>query len=250
MESLIGKTALVTGAGSGIGRATAIRLAEDGVDVGVVELDEESGRETVETIRDLGQSAVFVQTDVSDESQVESMVPDVENELGSIDLAFNNAGVAEPGKPLVDRTIQEWDRVMDVNSRGTWLCLKQEIRSMLESGGGTIVNMASVAGQVGFAEHSAYSTSKHGVVGLTKTAALEYIDEGIRINAVCPSFVDTPMLKEAEDRELIETLKQINPTGRLGRPDEIADAVAWLLSEQSSYVVGHALTVDGGLTAT
>jgi len=250
MESLSGKTAIITGGASGIGRATAQRLAGEGVDLGIVDTDREAGEKTTELIREAGQSAIFVDVDVSDENQVASLVPAVSDELGEIDLAFNNAGIAEPGETIVDRKIEEWDRILDVNTRGVWLCLKQEIKHMLDAGGGRIVNMASVAGQVGFPEHGAYSTSKHGVIGLTKTAALEYISEGIRINAVCPSFVDTPMLRESEEAELIETVKQVNPSGRLGAPEEVADAVTWLLSEQSSYVVGHALTVDGGLTVT
>jgi NAD(P)-dependent dehydrogenase (short-subunit alcohol dehydrogenase family) len=244
------KTALVTGGSSGIGRATALAFAEAGAQVVVAARRVSEGEETIDLIRQAGGEARYVQADVSVQTDIEGLVEFCVKSYGGLDFACNNAGIeGTPYVPTVDYEEDVWDRVMAVNLKGVWLCLKAEIRQMLKGGGGSIVNMASVAGLKGGRIGSAYYASKHGVIGLTKAAAVEYATEGIRINAVCPAVIKTEMAERSffHDKELTERLLAKHPVGRLGTPEEVAAAVVWLCSDSASFVTGHALPVDGGL---
>jgi NAD(P)-dependent dehydrogenase (short-subunit alcohol dehydrogenase family) len=243
-------TALVTGAASGIGRATAERFAEAGANVVAADLDREGAEATAAALRDAGGEAHALTVDVTDSAQVEAMVAETVDRYGSLDVAFNNAGIEEGTGDTAELAEDTWDRVVGTNLKGVWLCLKHELPVMVEHGGGAIVNTASIAGfaSVGSAP---YVASKHGVVGLTRTAATEYADEGVRVNAVCPGFVDTPLLDRAreESPEELELAVEAQPLGRMGEPGEIADTVRWLLSEEASFVTGNAYPVDGGFLA-
>jgi NAD(P)-dependent dehydrogenase (short-subunit alcohol dehydrogenase family) len=246
-----GKVALVTGASSGIGRATALAFAANGAAVVIADVNEQDGQAAANEIADSGGRSIFVATDVSKRAEVEELVSQTVSAYGGLDFAFNNAGIEGEMASTVDCTEEDWDRVLGINLKGIWLCMRAEIPVMLERGGGSIVNCASVAGLVGFTNACAYSASKHGVVGLTKTTALEYSTSGIRVNAVCPGVIDTPMIQryvhihpEAEG-----ALASGEPVGRLGQPEEIANAVVWLSSAKASFVTGHAMAVDGGWVA-
>ena len=248
---LDGKIALVTGGGSGIGRETAVLFANHGAKVAVADLNPVGGQETVQMIRYAGGTAVFSQTDVSQAAQVENMVNGVVAEYGRLDIAFNNAGIDGIPVRTADSSEDEYDRIMAVNAKGVWLCLKYELQQMLLQGGGTIINTASVAGLIGAHSMSAYAASKHAVVGLTKTAAVEYAGKGIRVNAVCPAIIRTAMVERAFAHlpQLEQGAIQNNPSHRIGDPREVAEAVLWLASDASSFTTGATLTVDGGLTA-
>jgi len=248
MSDLDGKVALVTGGGSGLGRASAIAFANEGASVVVADIDEAGGAATVEAVEAAGTEAVFLRTDVTQESQVEALVAGAVARFGRLDCALNNAGTTGPGAFTADYSVEDWNRTITLNLTSVFLCLRQEIPVMLAGGGGTIVNMASGAGLMGFAGLPAYVASKHGVVGLTRAAALEYGAQGVRINAVCPGSTRTPMLEGfmGGDPKIEKMMTRSVPLGRLGRPEEIADAVVWLCSDASSFVVGHALAVDGG----
>jgi len=249
-ESFDGKVARVTGAGSGIGLATAKAFAEAGASVVLADRCEEAVRAAAEELIAGGRKALAVRCDVTDDAQVASMVDQTVSSFGRLDAAFNNAGVMSRRVETAEISSDEWDRVMAVNLRGVWSCMKYELRQMLRNGG-AIVNCSSIGGVIGVAGLAAYHASKHGVIGLTKTAALEYATRGIRINAVCPGSINTPMAQELTDGDpkvLAEFLKD-EPIGRLGAPEEIAAAVLWLCSPGASYVIGHALLVDGGYTA-
>lgn len=250
-QDLIGKTALVTGAGSGIGRAGAQAFALAGARVVVADLDPRGGAETVALIAGAGGQALFVQADVTQAAQVEALVGQAVSAYGGLDCAFNNAGIGGTGASTAEYTEEDWDRLMAVNLKGVWLCLKYELRQMLRQGGGTIVNNASVWGVAGLENAPAYTASKHGVVGLTKVAALENATTGIRVNAVCPGFTHTPSTERllVDRPQMKAKIAALQPIGRLGTPAEVAAAVLWLCSPASSFVTGQALGVDGGLLA-
>ena len=252
--TLEGKIALVTGGGSGIGQATSLTFAREGAKVVVADVNADGGEETVTQIKVAGGDAFFVHADVSRASDVEAMVKTAVQTFGRLDCAFNNAGIEGMLAPIHEYSEDVWDRVISINLKGVWLCLKYEIAQMLEQGGGAIVNTASTAGLVGSGSGlSAYVAAKHGVVGLTKTAALEYAKMGIRVNAVCPGVIRTPMVERAfglgTSPEIQERLDARHPIGRIGTPQEIADAVLWLCSDAASFVTGHAMPIDGGLVA-
>ncbi|MDO8651739.1 MAG: SDR family oxidoreductase [Undibacterium sp.] len=245
------KSVLVTGAASGIGRAASLAFARAGAKVTVADLDRAGGVETVAMIRQAGGVADFIQTNVCKAAEVEALIAQIVATHGRLDCAFNNAGIEIEHLPLADSDEESFDKIMNVNVKGIWLCMKHEIRQMLKQGGGTIVNTASVAGLVGAPLQPIYAASKHAVVGLTKTAAAEYGRAGIRINTVCPGIIRTPMLDQALLREprREKTIVKVHPIGRLGEAEEVSNAALWLCSDLSSFVTGHQLAVDGGLTA-
>lgn len=248
---LDGKVALVTGAGSGIGRASARALAREGAKVVVSDVVVEGGEETVRMIEESGGEATFVKADVSKASEVEALVNSAVEAYGKLDCAHNNAGIEGTMGSTVECGEENWDRTININLKGVWLGLKYEIPRMSEGGGGAIVNTASVAGLVGFQNLPAYVASKHGVVGITRTAALEYAQQGIRVNAVCPGVIRTPMVERilGGDPEAAAQFTALEPVGRMGTPEEIAEAVGWMCSDAASFVTGHAMAVDGGLVA-
>lgn len=250
MDAFIGKVALVTGAASGIGRTTAQLYASEGAKVVVSDVSEKGGEETVRLIQDNGSDAVFIQTDISDPAQCETLVKGTLEAYGRLDYACNNAGIGGESNPVGDYGIESWQKVIAVNLSGVFYCMRYEIPAMLETGGGAIVNMASILGRVGFASAPAYVAAKHGVVGLTKNAAIEYADQGIRVNSVGPAFIRTPMIAELENNpDTYQTLLSLHPIGRLGEPSEIAELVIWLSSEKASFVTGAYYAADGGYLA-
>jgi NAD(P)-dependent dehydrogenase (short-subunit alcohol dehydrogenase family) len=251
MTLLVGKSAIITGASSGIGRATAVVFARYGARLALADVEIGGGHETEQMVKDLGAEVFFLPTDVTSDEQMAALVGATVDTYGGLDCAFNNAGIEGEMAPTADITDANWDRVLDINLRGVWLGMRHQIPAMLASGGGAIVNTASVAGLVGFANLAPYVASKHGVVGLTRAAALEYSAQGIRVNAMCPGVIRTPMVSRVldEDPTLEAQFAAMEPIGRLGEPEEIGEAVAWLCSAGASFVTGHALPVDGGLTA-
>ncbi len=242
-----GKVALITGAGSGIGRASAMSFARAGARVIVSDIVRTGGEETVGMIEATGGEATFVQTDVTKASNVSALVARAVERYGRLDCAHNNAGVIALGN-IVDCTEDDWDRVINVNLKGVWLCLKHEIPQMIAQGGGAIVNTASIAGLSGTGGAVVYGASKHGVVSLTKSAARTYASAGVRVNAVCPGYVDTPMADYIFERSpgAEEQITARHAVGRIGAPDEIAAAVLWLCSDAATFVTGHPMVVDGG----
>jgi NAD(P)-dependent dehydrogenase (short-subunit alcohol dehydrogenase family) len=248
--SLTGKAAFVTGAASGIGRATALAFARAGAGVVVADLAEEANQETAGLIEQTGGRAVAVRCDVTRSEDVQTALQKAVDTFGRLDVAFNNAGVEQEIKPAAETTEEEWDRILAINLRGVFLCLKYEIPLMLEQGAGAIVNTSSGAGVKGFGGGVAYAASKFGVVGLSKSAALDYAASNIRINAICPGITDTAMMQRfsggtPEGRQGVIAQE---PIGRMGTPEEIAAAVVWLCSDAASFVLGHALVIDGGQT--
>jgi NAD(P)-dependent dehydrogenase (short-subunit alcohol dehydrogenase family) len=245
------KVAIVTSGNSGIGRATAIALAREGAKVTIAARRASEGEETVRLIKEAGSDAIFVKTDVAIENDVRSLVEKTVDTYGRLDYAVNNAGIGEKMTPLVEQTSEKFDQIMNTNVRGVWLSMKYEIPVMTKNGGGAIVNTSSGAGLVGFPQMSAYIASKHAVLGLTKSAALEYAKSGIRINAIAPGGVETDMLMHTvgNDNQFMETFNSMHPIGRIGRPEEIANTVVWLLSDKASFVLGHTLLVDGGIVS-
>jgi len=252
MGSMQGKVALVTGASAGIGHATALAFAHEGANVVVADVDRARGEKTAVEVAALGVDAIFVHADVSQPGSVANLLRATHDRFARLDFAFNNAGIEGISAPTADCTIENWSHTISVNLTGTFLCMREEIPRLLEhGGGGVIVNNSSVAGLVGFAGIPAYTAAKHGILGLTKTAALEYATQGIRVNAVCPGVIDTEMITRFTHGDAVaaEQLLQTEPVGRLGAPTEIADAVIWLCSDRAGFVTGHALAVDGGFVA-
>ena len=243
------KIAFVTGGASGIGRGTSKVLAENGYAIAVVDMNEAGGNETAEAIRAAGGDATFFKCNVAVDDSVASAIGQAIDTYGRIDTAFNAAGIdGDPGLMTAQCSIDNWNRIIGVNLTGVWNCMRHQINHMLENGGGAIVNCASTAGIRGAAFCGAYSASKHGVVGLTKTAALEYASQGIRINAVCPGMIETPMTQSEGMKAVIDTLVAQSPLKRIGQPEEIGNAVLWLMSDGASYVHGQSIPVDGALT--
>ncbi len=255
--SFSNKVALVTGGSSGIGHETALAFTRSGATVVLADINETEGEKTVQLLQKaaaeagLAGEAMFVKTDVTQADEVAALVAQTVDVYGQLDFALNNAGIDGAAAKTADYPDDIWHQVMNINVNGVWYGMKYEIPQMLAQGGGAIVNLASVAGLVGFVRHAAYSASKHAVVGLTKTAALEYVRQGIRINAVCPGFTDTPMVQNiiAQNPQQEERLVAGVPARRLGKPEEIAAAVLYLCSEEAGFITGHTLTLDGGILA-
>ncbi len=251
MGLVAGKVALITGAASGIGRASALTFAREGARVAVVDDDVDGGEATVAMIEENGGTAVFVECDVSTDADVRAALQATTDAFGRLDCAHNNAGVEGPMALTAEYEEQEWDRLIDVNLKGAWLCMKHEIPLMLFRGGGAIVNTASFAGVVGVTGLPSYSASKFGVNGITKVAALEYASMGVRVNSVCPGPIQTAMIDRLVEThpDTVADLLASSPMGRLGRPEEIAEAAVWLCSDRASFVPGHTMGVDGAYTA-
>jgi NAD(P)-dependent dehydrogenase (short-subunit alcohol dehydrogenase family) len=243
------KVAIVTGGSFGIGRAAAIAFAKRGAQVVIADWMENA--ETLNTIKSFGGEAIFIKCDVSQEKDVKELVEKTVAKYSRLDFAFNNAGVEGLSASTHECTNENWDRTIGINLKGVWLCMKYEIMQMLKQGKGSIVNNASIAGLVGFQNIPAYVASKHGVIGLTKNAALEYAKSGIRVNVVCPGVIKTPMIDRftGKNKEVEKQFETMEPVGRLGQPEEAAEAVIWLCSDASSFITGDAIPVDGGWTA-
>lgn len=245
------KVAIVTGASSGIGRVTAVALAKEGIRVSLAARRDKEGEETLRLLKESGGEGIFVRTDVSNENDVRSLVEKTVKTFGRLDYAFNNAGAVEDPAPFASKTSSLFDKIMNVNVKGTWLSMKYEIPQMLKNGGGALVNNSSVFGVIANPQLPLYTASKHAVLGLTKAAALEYAKAGIRINAIAPGAIETEMMEQSigNDKQLREALVALHPIGRPGKPEEIANAVIWLLSDKASFLTGHTLLVDGGLVS-
>ncbi len=248
------KIALVTGGGSGIGRSSALAMSAEGAKVVVADISVEGAEQTVGMIEEAGGEAISVGCDVTDPAQVEAMVGRAVETYGRLDCALNNAGTEGVLATVTDYPQEVWDRVISLNLTAVWLCMKHELAQMQRQDAGAVVNTASILGLVGFPTTPAYTASKHGVIGLTKVAALENAEQGIRINAVCPGWIETPMVMErgvqaGANPEVYQQLEDAHPVKRLGKPEEIAEAVVWLCSDAASFVTGQAMVVDGGYVA-
>jgi NAD(P)-dependent dehydrogenase (short-subunit alcohol dehydrogenase family) len=248
---LRGKVGIVTGGTSGIGREAAVLFAKAGAKVVVAGRREVEGKETLDLVRAAGGDGLFVKTDVSRAAEVQALVRKTVEKFGRLDIAFNNAGIEGNWIPIAEQAEEDWDRTIDINLKGVWLCLKYEIQQMLkQGGGGAIVNMASIGGLMGSAGAATYCASKHGVMGLTKSAALETARSGIRINAVCPAVIETPMGERLfGEPEMRKYALGLHPIGRFGTPVEVAEAVLWMCSDRASFMTGQSLVLDGGFLA-
>ncbi|MDE0043835.1 MAG: SDR family oxidoreductase [Candidatus Poribacteria bacterium] len=247
-----GKVALVTGGGSGLGRSSALAFAREGARVVVSDVNMQIGEETVRMIQDANGECILLQADMLEAAEIEEMISKAVSAYGRLDYAFNSAGVGPAKSARIDEcSIEDWDRVVSINLRSVFLCMKYELRQMLNQGSGVIVNVASIYGLVGHGGGgSSYTSSKHAVVGLTKTAALEYAKEGIRVNAVCPGYTRTPLIQGLlDDPEKSAEVASWHPMGRFGLPEEISEVVVWLCSDAASFITGHAMAVDGGFVA-
>ncbi|MFC9336306.1 SDR family oxidoreductase [Arthrobacter sp. NPDC057009] len=245
-----GKVAFITGSGSGIGRATAIAFAAEGANVVLADIDTSGNEETARLLAQYGGQVLTVKCDVTSSQEVQAAIEQTVQEFGRLDIAFNNAGIEQPPAALIDISEDEWSRVLDIDLRSAFLCMKYQIPAMLKTGGGSIVNTSSGAGVVGIRGQAAYVAAKHGLIGLTKSAALDYAAQGIRVNAICPGIIETPMMDRfsggtPEGRERVIGQE---PVGRMGSPEEIASAVLWLSSDLGSFATGHAMVIDGGQT--
>lgn len=249
MKALHGKVALITGAGSGIGRAVAITYARHGAKVVVSDINEQGGEETVALVRAEGHEAFFFRADTSRPDDNQALVDETVRCYGELHIACNNAGIGGAEADIGDYGIADWDRVISINLSGVFYGMRYQLPAMIASGGGAIVNMASIMGQVGFAQHSAYVAAKHGVVGLTRSSSLEYAQRGIRINAVGPAFVETALLTQTLTPPVLASLAALHPVGRMAQPEEIAELVLWLSSEKASFVTGSYYPIDGGYLA-
>jgi len=239
------KVVIVTGGGSGIGQATAVLYAQGGAKVIVSDIDEKGGQETVASIKKAGGDASFVKTDVSNPEDCEALVKTTIRIYGRLDMAFNNAGIGGEMNPIADMSVEGWLKVINVNLNSVFYCMKYELPEMLKQGHGSIVNMSSILGQVAFGNSAAYVAAKHGVVGISRNAAVEYAKQGIRVNAVGPAFINTPLLS-ALDQKMKDALVTMHPIGRLGEAKEVAELVVWLSSDKASFVTGNYYAVDGG----
>ena len=250
MADFSGRVAVVTGAGSGIGRSTARMYAREGAKVVVSDSDDKGGQETVRLIEQMGCEAIFVKVDVSNPSDCENLAKASLDRFGRLDFACNNAGIGGESNKTADYSIENWQKVIAINLSGVFSCMKYQIPAMLKTGGGSIVNMTSILGQVGFAAAPAYAAAKHGIIGLTQTAALEYSAQGVRVNTVGPAFIHTPLIAGLEqDQATLDPLIARHPIGRLGRSEEVAELVIWLSSDKASFVTGSYYAVDGGYLA-
>lgn len=255
MGLVSGKTALVTGAGGGIGRATALKFSAEGAKTVVSDINAETGIETVSLITENGGDATFIQADTSKPEDIEALISGTIKTYGTLDCVCNNAGIEGKIAPFVDQPIENFDAIMNVNARGVFLCLQAEIREMLKSGGGAIVNLASIAGLIGFPGLSPYVASKHAVNGLTKNAALEYGKDGIRVNSICPGGINTRMLDSlaeqatAGQQDSTQMMAHLHPIGRIGTPEEVAELIVWLCSPAASFITGANIPIDGGYVA-
>jgi NAD(P)-dependent dehydrogenase (short-subunit alcohol dehydrogenase family) len=247
MMVLKNKVAIVTGASSGIGKSVSELYAREGAVVVLSDINQELGEKVTAGIREAGGEAIFVRADVSKPSDCENMVKATLDKYGRLDFACNNAGIGGDQNPTADYSIAAWEKAISVNLSGVFYCMKYEIPAMLKSGGGSIINMASILGRVGFAGAVGYVAAKHGVLGMTKTAAMEYAPQGVRVNVVGPGFISTPLIQELENNpEINNMLISLHPIGRLGKPEEVAELVMWLSSEKASFVTGAYIPVDGG----
>ncbi len=245
------KVAIITGGTSGIGREAAVLFAQAGAKVVIAGRREAEGAETAALVRAAGGEALFVKTDVAKAADVQALVQKTVEKFGRVDVAFNNAGIEGVWVPIVEQSEEDWDRTIDINLKGVWLCLKYQVQQMLkQGGGGAIVNMSSIAGLMGGAGAAAYCATKHGVIGLTRSAALEYASKKIRVNAVCPAVIETPMADRIfGEPEVTKHILSLHPLGRFGTSREVAEAVLWMCSEKSAFMTGHYIVLDGGFLA-